>query len=316
MATTLDFALLSLDTYLAPPVFPEPVELINGWQRQLNYERDDPSGFGAAVYEKNGEYVIAFRGWDELDADDINDIFGGAYSGDPFEQMAQAQALYDEVRAANPTASITLTGHSLGGGLAAAIAVRNNETAETFAAIEMTEATYESMNGYSGSGWQIPTAQANTTLTREQIGNFGLVTNHVVADEIANWSDLPFVPDNIGVEENLFDGAMPVAITTDDSLCGDVDISNPGWLPQLQFRTATYAAGRAAATNITAVTANRPIRGSIKRFKRARYSAWNSLEPFQGRTKTKGGGNNGCAARPTSPILLLRRNIRHCPYTT
>jgi pimeloyl-ACP methyl ester carboxylesterase len=212
IATTLDFALLSLDTYLAPPVFPEPVELINGWQRQLNYERDDPSGFGAAVYEKNGEYVIAFRGWDELDADDINDIFGGAYSGDPFEQMAQAQALYDEVRAANPTASITLTGHSLGGGLAAAIAVRNNETAETFAAIEMTEATYESMNGYSGSGWQIPPAQANTTLTQEQIGNFGLVTNHVIADEIANWSDLPFVPDNIGVEDILFDDAMPVAI--------------------------------------------------------------------------------------------------------
>ncbi len=52
-----------------------------------------------------------------------------------------AEELYDRVRTDSPTASITLTSHSLGGGLAGAIAVRNNETAETFAAPRATSST-------------------------------------------------------------------------------------------------------------------------------------------------------------------------------
>ncbi len=200
MATTEDLALLSLDAYSDP----SQEATLNGWTRQTIYAGNFEDNNGTGLVRLSTRIAATTSSSPigvGMNSDDLNDIFLGAYIGNPFEQIAWAQALYDQVRVVNPTASITLTGHSLGGGLAAAIAVRNNETAETFAAIEMTEATYESMNGSSGSGWQIPPAQANTTLTREQIGNFGLVTNHVIADEIANWSDLPFVPDNIGVED-------------------------------------------------------------------------------------------------------------------
>ena len=48
------------------------------------------------------------------------------------DQLKQAAEYYLQVKAANPSAKITLTGHSLGGGLAALVAVFFNETALTF----------------------------------------------------------------------------------------------------------------------------------------------------------------------------------------
>ena len=83
--------------------------------------------------------------------------------------MALAQQFFDAVKAANPTATITLTGHSLGGGLASAIAVREDLNAEVFAAIPMVDATHATLNGYTvytdetqtTIDWEIPPANAS-----------------------------------------------------------------------------------------------------------------------------------------------------------
>lgn len=77
------------------------------------------SGFYATVYSVNGEIVIAFRGTDG-DGDLAEDALFVAGQVGPQTQLAFE--LYETVRAAYPTSSIVLTGHSLGGALAGTVA--------------------------------------------------------------------------------------------------------------------------------------------------------------------------------------------------
>jgi len=78
------------------------------------------SGFAATVYTNgNGEAVISFRGTD--DDSFLEDWYHGnipAANGVHSMQVAAAMELLADVRAHYPSAQITLTGHSLGGGLA------------------------------------------------------------------------------------------------------------------------------------------------------------------------------------------------------
>jgi hypothetical protein len=88
-----------------------------------------PSGFEAISFQRGNEIVIAFAGTAEaVDWDDN----GGLALGVGSDQLRQAAAYYMEIRAANPEAHITLTGHSLGGGLASLIGVFFDEEAVTF----------------------------------------------------------------------------------------------------------------------------------------------------------------------------------------
>lgn len=92
-----------------------------GWSR-ARYDTD-PSGFEATYFAKtnaNGtkEIVIAFAPTNTKEmADMITDIEAGL--GIVTEQVLQAAEYYMKIRSENPDATITLTGHSLGGGLAA-----------------------------------------------------------------------------------------------------------------------------------------------------------------------------------------------------
>ncbi len=82
-----------------------------------------PSGFEAVSFQRGDEIVISYAGtynksFGDLAADLVLGVFGV-----PESQLFQAAEYYMQVKADNPNAKITLTGHSLGGGLASVMAV-------------------------------------------------------------------------------------------------------------------------------------------------------------------------------------------------
>lgn len=96
-----------------------------------------PSGFSAEVFQKGGEIVISFQGTnsDPFTSDGIKDWWtnGQLALGWTNKQLNEAALLYQRVKAANPTAEISFTGHSLGGGLAGLMSIYFNKPATIFA---------------------------------------------------------------------------------------------------------------------------------------------------------------------------------------
>lgn len=106
--------------------FPIP----GGWSEVPRSHVNMPSGFEAVSFQHDNEIVIAFAGTGPglVDWDDNLLLWGGLGS----QQLREAAAYYMEIRQANPDARITLTGHSLGGGLASLIGVFFDEAAVVF----------------------------------------------------------------------------------------------------------------------------------------------------------------------------------------
>jgi len=94
-----------------------------GWMEF--YPRSDAIGFEAISFVKGNEIVISYAGTDEAKDWGTNIPLG-------LPQLYQAADYYLQVKKDNPGKTISLTGHSLGGGLASLIAVLFNETAITF----------------------------------------------------------------------------------------------------------------------------------------------------------------------------------------
>lgn len=130
---------------------------------EIQWLRDDPiTGFSAGVYKKGNEIVIGFTGTNEglsLDFLLANIPAGAGLSS---AQITQATTLVLDVIAANPGATISFTGHSLGGGLASVMAILFNKDAAIFdpAPFEPTVRNpvvlgylqaYLTSNGYSNS---------------------------------------------------------------------------------------------------------------------------------------------------------------------
>ena len=97
---------------------------LNAWQP------DTASGFSAGYYlnSQGNEVVISYTGTNDV-VDPVNWASG---MGLPMPQIFEAVAYYFIVKAAHPTANITFTGHSLGGGLASMMSVFFDKPATVF----------------------------------------------------------------------------------------------------------------------------------------------------------------------------------------
>lgn len=129
MATQIEYALMAGRAYQSTRDqvnwFPVP----QGWYEPIDERRVLSSGFEAGYFQRGNEIVISFAGIGQL-ADWTANI--ELALGLAAEQLKQTALYYEQVKAANPTAQITFTGHSLGGGLAALMGVFFNKLAMTF----------------------------------------------------------------------------------------------------------------------------------------------------------------------------------------
>lgn len=140
--TTIEYALMAGASYrdTRPDVnkFPIPTE----WMMVSRNPQDNATGFEAATFGNDSdlasstEIVISYAGtYDNplnpfTNPDLQADI--GLATGFGSAQLLQAVEYYLAVRRQNSTATITLTGHSLGGGLAALVGVFFQIPATTF----------------------------------------------------------------------------------------------------------------------------------------------------------------------------------------
>jgi Ca2+-binding RTX toxin-like protein len=135
MATILEYALMAGASYDSTRKDKNKIPVPQGWAEVTNsesYYRDPSSGFEVIAFQRGNEIVISYAG--TYDKDIRGDMVADAAlgMGGASIQLFQAAGYYMQIKAANPDANITLTGHSLGGGLASLIAVFFNETAKTF----------------------------------------------------------------------------------------------------------------------------------------------------------------------------------------
>lgn len=128
----IDYALMAGAAYISsrPDINKFPVP--QGWAEAVDERQKKPSGFEATYFTKGTEVTIAYAGTQPGAADWIHGnipLANGALS----DQLREAADYYLLVKASVPAGTkITLTGHSLGGGLASLIAVLFDETAVTF----------------------------------------------------------------------------------------------------------------------------------------------------------------------------------------
>jgi hypothetical protein len=138
MPSSRDYALFSANSYAASTIVVNEnnaIPIPDGWV-SIERRANDDTGFLARAYTNGSEIVIAYAGttWEEgmKSLDWTNGNIPGAIGGPLAKQIVDAARFYLDVRKANPSATISFTGHSLGGGLASLMAVYFDKAAYTF----------------------------------------------------------------------------------------------------------------------------------------------------------------------------------------
>lgn len=118
-------AVMANNSYRAPDN--KPIFIIPNWY--LINSLESTSGFGLLLYgnrptaAESSDLVVAYRGTDFESLDD----WGNNLSPKEPMQYKQAFSHLNELRKLNPSAKITVTGHSLGGGIALNMSMRMRE---------------------------------------------------------------------------------------------------------------------------------------------------------------------------------------------
>lgn len=130
MATNLEFAQLSDAAYQNDPA---SMQLPQGWSVVASSKPDDISGYKGYAYKNNttGEIVIANRGTEPLGTPGVTLDYSTdlqLISNKLPDQYSLAQRFYSDVLSANNGATITLTGHSMGGSLSQLLAAESTKS--------------------------------------------------------------------------------------------------------------------------------------------------------------------------------------------
>lgn len=137
MVTKFEYALMAGASYISTRFEINKLPIPQGWTRAIDPPQvnDDSTGFEAISFQSTAtpnEIVISYAGTYDIPSNPLTHADARLGLGLDSAQLLQAADYYLQVKTANPSAHITLTGHSLGGGLAALIGVFFGETAVTF----------------------------------------------------------------------------------------------------------------------------------------------------------------------------------------
>jgi hypothetical protein len=153
--STIDLAAMAADVYNDTPAPPAGYRVASSDDlAQLGLRGEDltspQSSFRARVYVAEGDggpnYVVSFRG-----TTDGSDWKANAQQGVglPSDQYTRALMIAKAI-GRHPEAQVTITGHSLGGGLASAAALASGRDAQTFNAAGLSDATIRQAGAIRG----------------------------------------------------------------------------------------------------------------------------------------------------------------------
>ena len=129
MATVLEYVQMSAVVYARTKQ--NTMVVPDGWTQDRVVVDHPVTGFSAGVFVKGNEVVIGFTGTNEIVKDFLNANIPAALGLASAQVVQAAELVMDAIRT-HPGASISFTGHSLGGGLASVMAVLFDRPATIF----------------------------------------------------------------------------------------------------------------------------------------------------------------------------------------